>query len=122
MLKIHAVGVASVALIAISGCAELDPWSERSHTPTSPSSAYRRPLPLEYEAPPAAQPPPEMPNESLTLARCIEIALERNPQTRSSWEESRSAAAEDIDPDLVRTTIDEATRAAASLSPEGVTG
>jgi len=40
-----------------------------------------------------AQPPPEMPNEPLTLARCIQIALERNPQTRSSWEASRSAAA-----------------------------
>jgi len=93
VLKIHAVGVASVALIAICGCAELDPWSARSHTPASPSSAYLRPLPSEYKAPPAAQPPPEMPSEPLTLARCIEIALERNPQTRSSWEASRSAAA-----------------------------
>jgi TolC family type I secretion outer membrane protein len=85
--------VSLLAVTMLPGCAELDPWSERSHTPISPSSAYLLPLPSEYEVPPVTQPLPEITNETLTLARCIEMALERNPQTRSSWEESRSVAA-----------------------------
>ena len=85
--------ICGLLLHVLGGCAGMDPWSERTRTPAFPSSPIVRMLPSEYKALSVAEPAPEMPNEPLTLARCIQFALERNPQTRSSWEASRSAAA-----------------------------
>ncbi len=91
-----ALCLAAACLPLLGGCADMDPWRQMSAAPASASSLFVAPA---RPAPPleaARQPPPraERADGKLTLAECIRIALQRNPATRSSWQSSRSAAAQ----------------------------
>jgi len=86
--------------MALSGCAELRPWDELRRTPSSPSSYFSptsRPATVARTGAErvAAEPLPgsQAVDGKLSLSDCIEIGLDRNPQTRSSWESARAAAA-----------------------------
>ena len=100
--KIYSVGIAGLAVIAISGCAGVDPWNAKARIPVTPSAYYSS-----DDASPTVESAPAVGPERLsqpvlsatredgrlTLADCIRTALERNPRTRSSWQTARSAGA-----------------------------
>jgi len=74
------------------GCAGTDPFSEMSAAPGVPSSSY----PLVGGSACAIRPPEAVPKPEegpLSLARCVDIALRNNPQTRVSWQNALAAAA-----------------------------
>jgi outer membrane protein len=74
--------------ISVAGCGTIDPWSEMSKTPPSRATLFGT------SAGGATSPPAVDPSaRKLTLAECIEVALERNPQTAASWQAARAAAA-----------------------------
>jgi outer membrane protein len=81
-------------VVFLSGCATLNPEGEVSKTPISPSQPFvgRSPV-AEGNAWAISQTADELSGRTLTLAECIRIGLERNPQTAGSWEAVRSAAA-----------------------------
>ena len=79
----------AIWVLTLAGCAGMDPWGALDRSPGSPASPYA--FSAEgREIPPL---PSEFKGRRLTLARCISIALERNPETRASWESAKSAAA-----------------------------
>jgi len=100
VLKLQAVGITSVALIAISGCASVDTWNTLDRAPCA-QSAYYRPAAdtssalsrkgLDRNDDSVRALPAK--NGKLTLADCIRTALEHNPKTRKSWQATRSAVA-----------------------------
>ena len=95
VLKIHAVGVASVALIAISGCAGVDPWNTTNSMPVAPSAYYEAATPLPGEMPiRTPEPEPEALSKPLTLADCIRFALIRNPDVGAAVADVEAAAAQ----------------------------
>ena len=61
--------------------------------PASPSSYYEPSSALPEPAPEGRERGASMDGRVLSLAQCIGIALERNPEARRSWRRSRSAAA-----------------------------
>ena len=100
MLKTQALMTIGVALLAIAGCASVDPWGTADRVPSAPSADYRsvpdtsRTLsiePSERRPEPATTTPAD--GARLTLADCIRTALERNPRTRASRQATRAAAA-----------------------------
>jgi outer membrane protein len=78
-----------VSLLILAGCSNLDPWSEMQKAPASPGTVS--------SAHPASEPvtlrPSSLVGQKLTLAESIVLALENNPQTTSSWQAARAAAA-----------------------------
>ena len=77
-----------------SGCALTSPNYPSAVVADSPSSAYVPDAPLSLPAGISEQGAyPSLNGQVLDLAQCIEIALDRNPETRASWQASRSAAA-----------------------------
>ena len=83
----------SIGLTLFSGCALTSSGRQLGDLPLSPSSAYVPPLPLSDRLPAGGEQGASLDGHLLTLAQCIEIALERNPETRESWQRTRSAAA-----------------------------
>ena len=80
--------------VFLSGCATLDPKGGVSKTPISPSQPFMGRSPAAENNAWAISPTAdELSGRTLTLAECIRIGLERNPQTAGSWEAVRSAAA-----------------------------
>ena len=76
------------------GCANVEP---RAQPPSSASSMFIAPAQdITVAKPPSrAKPevPPEIKSKTLTLADCMKISLDRNPQTRVTWHATQSAAA-----------------------------
>lgn len=82
----HRAPLWGLALV-LAGCSTFDPWGELSQISEAPSlSAVLRAEPGRLLAPLAT------PQGRLTLAQCVAIGLERNPRTRSAWENMRAAA------------------------------
>ena len=80
--------------VFLSGCAILNPKGEVFKTPISPSQPFVGQSPAAENNAWAISPTAdELSGRTLTLAECIRIGLERNPQTAGSWEAVRSAAA-----------------------------
>jgi len=79
--------------LAFTGCATNDPWGTREHTPASSSSLSVSPIPDTDFSRSMTTPEQDIAGRTFTLAECIKIALERNPQTQSSWHSSLSTAA-----------------------------
>lgn len=98
-------------LFWISGCAHLesrDPFGTTSQVPPSPSARYvsqkggpswgdglkeEESSSKELGAADRGHMPKDLGDRELSLADCIRIALETNPQTRSAWQAVRSSAA-----------------------------
>ena len=100
MLKSKALMTIGIALIAICGCASVDPWGTMDLPPSAPSAYYRsaRDRSPTLSSKPSAREPGPAPTTPargarLTLADCIRAALAQNSRTRSSWQATRSAAA-----------------------------
>jgi TolC family type I secretion outer membrane protein len=85
--------VLAIGLVLTSGCAFRGAGKLLNDIPLSPAAAYvpRSPLPEAMSIP--NEQDDSLDGKVLTLARCIEIALERNPETRASWQRVRVAAA-----------------------------
>jgi len=83
----------SIGLILFSGCALTNSRHLLEEIPVSPSSAYVPRSPLPERMPTGNEQLSSIDGHVLSLAQCIKIALERNPETRRSWQRSRSAAA-----------------------------
>ena len=81
-------------LFLLVGCADLEPMAQ---PPFSPSSMFVAPSQDLTAAKPPSSSKPDVPSEikskMLTLADCMKIALDRNPQTRVTWQATQSAAA-----------------------------
>lgn len=86
-----------LTVVTLFGCAEMDPWQEMTRAPSSASSIFVAPsqdaVAVEPPASTELQVHPEIKDRALTLSDCIKIALERNPETRETWQIARSAAA-----------------------------
>ena len=83
----------SMGLGLFNGCV-LGPSRQLSEeVPVDPSTAFiaRAPLPAQTSA--GGKEILSMEGRTLNLAQCIEIALAQNPETRVSWQRSKSAAA-----------------------------
>ena len=80
-------------LIFFSGCAFTSSNHLPGDVPVSPSSSYVPRPPLPERMPTGNEQSALIDGRVLSLAQCIKIALERNPETRRSWQRSRSAAA-----------------------------
>jgi len=92
MMRMSDMRILSLCLLAVgtgvAGCGTIDPWSELSKTPPSRATLFGT-SPSGATAPPSVDPA----GRNLTLAECIRVALERNPQTAVSWQAARAAAA-----------------------------
>jgi len=81
-------------VIALGGCASLDPWREFNRLPASRSQAFATEAPeeepVEAIAPGLAR---ELTGRTLSVAECVVIALEQNPRTAESWEAMKATAA-----------------------------
>jgi outer membrane protein len=81
-------------VIALGGCASLDPWGEYDALPESRSQSFEAEIDAEESAP--ADSPnlaSELAGRTLSLGECVTIALEHNPRTAESWQAIRAAAA-----------------------------
>jgi outer membrane protein len=82
-------------LAVLAGCATLDPWGVMDGTPRTLSQSFQ--ADLEQSLPDGALESAfsdDLATRTLSLGECVEIALERNPQTSVSWQAARAAAAE----------------------------
>jgi len=89
---IHALAL--VGIIALGGCAGLDPWGEFDALPESRSQPFAAEIDTKESA--TADSPdlaPEFVGRTLSLGECVAIALEHNPHTAESWQGIRAAAA-----------------------------
>ncbi|MEW5946083.1 MAG: TolC family protein, partial [bacterium] len=81
-------------IVLLSDCAAMEVWDESDKAPISPSQRLTNHSPADGGNTVAVfQPDDEFANRTLTLAECISIALERNPQAAGSWQAARAAAA-----------------------------
>jgi outer membrane protein len=78
-----------VGLLIGAGCSHLDPWSEMREAPAAPGTVSS----VRPAGEPVTSRPSGLAGQKLTLAQCIVLALENNPQTASSWQAARAAAA-----------------------------
>ena len=83
-----------IGVIALGGCASLDPWGEFGRLPASRSQLFEAEVPagdpVEVSAPGLAS---HLTGRTLSLGECLTIALEHNPRTVESWQAIRAAAA-----------------------------
>lgn len=97
MPRFHIPACAFLALVIgpvlTSGCAFRSSEHLLKDVPASPSSAYLQRSPLPDRMPTGSKEIFSIEGRVLSLAECIKIALERNPETRRAWQHSRSAAA-----------------------------
>jgi len=83
----------SFVSIIINGCVLTNSEQFLNDTPSTPSAAYvPRVSPVE-RMPANSDHPSWIGGQLLGLAQCIEVALTRNPDTRASWQHTRSTAA-----------------------------
>jgi len=82
-----------IYLSLLSGCALTSHNHLSADVADSPPSAYVPKAPLPLLTSPGNRHIRSLNGQVLGLAQCIEIALERNPETRASWQAGRSAAA-----------------------------
>jgi len=89
-----------LTIVVGGGCVSRNTRASSERIPTAPSAAFRAPaettaaLARQMPAPDDARlPGPAAEDGPLTLSDCIGIALERNPQTRASWQAAKAAAA-----------------------------
>ena len=82
---------AVILVTLVAGCHCGDPFCETAHVPYRPSATYSPRCAFVADAT-AAVMPDEFEGRTLSLAECILIALQRNPQTRIAWQASRSSA------------------------------
>jgi len=80
-----------ILVTLLAGCHCCDPFCETAHVPHCPSATYSPRCTFVADAT-AAVMPDEFEGRTLSLAECILIALQRNPQTRVAWQASRSSA------------------------------
>jgi len=78
-----------VGLLTTTGCSNLDPWSEMRKAPAAPGTVSA----AQPASPPVTSRPSDLAGRKLTLVQSIVLALENNPQTASSWQAARAAAA-----------------------------
>ena len=78
-----------VGLLIGAGCSNIDPWSEMQKAPPAPGKTSS----VSPASESAMSRPSGLSGRKLTLAESIELALENNPQTASSWQAARAAAA-----------------------------
>ncbi len=81
------LALATTALLA--GCTGIDPWGVFDPVPASPAETFQE----DIEHPVEVEPAPDLAGRELTLAECVAVALEHNPQTAAAWQELRAAAA-----------------------------
>ncbi|MCK4283396.1 MAG: TolC family protein, partial [Candidatus Brocadiae bacterium] len=86
---------AAFILLTLYGCGSLDPWGVLSQAPPSPSEPFTGGIEVGEEAAagttlPAAD---ALAGRTLSLAECINVALEQNPRTTAAWQAARTAAA-----------------------------
>ena len=72
--------------------AAFSPSATAQQLPDAPSHPWQPPQKL-HLMPPAEAPPLASPAEQLSLPALIDIAEQRNPETRAAWQEARAAAA-----------------------------
>jgi outer membrane protein len=74
------------------------PIASAQQLPSAPSVIWQAPaalhLPSLHQAPEAALAPPAGPGNAYTLAALIDLAEQRNPETRAAWQQARVAAAQ----------------------------
>lgn len=87
------LAIATVLLFFSNGCSLTSHNYLSTNIADSPSSVYVPQAPRSLPAPPVSEQISSLNGHVLSLAQCIKIALERNPETRASWQASRSAAA-----------------------------
>jgi outer membrane protein TolC len=86
--------VLAVTLVLLTSCVSADLNCVAADIPVSPSVAYVPQPPNQPES--TAKDTRQLSaldGRPLSLAHCIKIALEQNPQTRETWQRARSAAA-----------------------------
>jgi len=88
-LRTYKATIVFVGLLIGAGCSNLDPWSEMQNAPTAPGTVSS----VSPASEPATSRPSDLAGRKLTLAESIVLALENNPQTTSSWQAARAAAA-----------------------------
>ncbi|MBS0604298.1 MAG: TolC family protein [Verrucomicrobia bacterium] len=94
MLRKFALPASTLILLTCGGCytnrAVIDPWS---YAPSSPSSNWIPPKNVKPMA--LSDEPPDLPGQEdpYSLGELIDIALRNNQQTRITWAQARSAAA-----------------------------
>ncbi len=102
-ISTSAVGLAArgaicAASLALAGCAAVLPRGITGAAPVPDAPNLAVSLPARPQPPPVAAPLlPEAlvsPDATITLAQVVDIALKRNPLTRASYAQARSAAAE----------------------------
>ncbi len=80
--------------IALSGCANIDPWGEFDNLPASRSQSFDAEIDADEsvtgDSPDLAS---ELAGRTLSLGECVTVALEHNPRTAESWQAIRAAAA-----------------------------
>lgn len=82
----------AVCCVLVSGCTVADPFGEVAGAPPEPSALYQgEPEPRPRVSTPRLK--PRHRSDPLSLAHCIYIALENNPQTRVSWRATQAGAA-----------------------------
>jgi outer membrane protein len=81
-------------VIALGGCASLDPWGEFDALPESRSQSFDVEIDAEGSAPTdSSDIASELAGRTLSLGECVTVALEHNPRTAESWQTIRAAAA-----------------------------
>lgn len=88
----NAAAALLAASICVVGCVGPDPLGEMERAPARPSSYVRFPAVREVPVELRRRDVPSVGEQPLSLADCIRIALENNPHTWESWEQTRAAA------------------------------
>jgi len=83
----------AISLFFLTGCVGADLNLSAAEVPPTPSASYVPRSPQPESTAIDNQQVPALDGRSLSLAQCIKIALEQNPQTRETWQRARSAAA-----------------------------
>ncbi len=83
-----------MSLLLLTGCANVDPWGEFSKVPLSRSQPFEGNIAEdEGNGGNISELADDLNGRTLSLAECIAIALEHNPQTATSWQTARAEAA-----------------------------
>ena len=83
----------AICLCLAGGCSLKGSGGVSGDIPPAPSSLYVPHSPLPRPISTQDDQAPLREGQVLSLAQCIEVALARNPETRRSWQRTRSAAA-----------------------------
>jgi len=89
----HSAGLLILSVALAGGCTFTSSERLLSNFPPAPSAAYVPGASISEGAATDDGAPPSLDGRVLNLAQCIEIALDRNPETHESWQRIRAAAA-----------------------------